>query len=69
MDALDSAESLSLTPSSLSALVLPPRSTLRINFPTVASALIVYNSVVVDEEIRPKAIYRHLRVDGNAIEW
>jgi hypothetical protein len=29
----------------------------------------VFRVVAVDEEIRPKVIYRHLRLDDNVLEW
>ena len=44
-------------------------STLRVSYPSPAAALMVYNSVVVDEEIRSDRIYRHLRLEDNVIAW
>jgi hypothetical protein len=44
-------------------------STLRVTYPSTETALIAYNSVVVDEEIRPDRIYRHCRLEENVLVW
>jgi acyl-CoA hydrolase len=42
---------------------------MRIRFPSASIADMVFRVVAVDEEIRPKVIYRHLRLDDNVLEW
>jgi EKC/KEOPS complex subunit PCC1/LAGE3 len=41
--------------------------TMRVTYPTAESASIAYNSVSVDDEIRPDRIYRHMRIEENVL--